>query len=202
MTTKEIAEAVGKDERSVQRWAKRTGDKVSSVSDKVSSVQKTNRPADYDLEETCAIIETGMGKNAADLFRMSANSAPKQKDSLLTEKDIQLITALTAGIVTQVMANLDSRVSKIETRVEQRQALLPPPQIKPRDHINMIVRQYATDSDMGYAKAWNELYRQFSYRTNTNPSACAKNRGMLILDYIETEGMIDLLESVAMEIFA
>lgn len=36
MTTKEIAEAVGKDERTVQRWAKRASDKMSSVSDKMS----------------------------------------------------------------------------------------------------------------------------------------------------------------------
>jgi len=75
MTTKQISEAVGKDERTVQRWAKKTGDKLSSIGDKITSVGKSGIPADYDLEETVAIIETGMGKNAADLFRMAARES-------------------------------------------------------------------------------------------------------------------------------
>lgn len=96
--------------------------------------------------------------------------------------------------------DVDSRLAKIEQKVEERQALLPPPSIKPRDRINMIVRDFA-DSTKDYQSAWNELYRQFAYRTNTNPKLCAKNRGMTVIDYIETEGQLDILESVALEIF-
>ena len=35
MTTKEIAGATGKDERTVQRWVRKAGDKMSSISDKM-----------------------------------------------------------------------------------------------------------------------------------------------------------------------
>lgn len=76
MTTKEIAAAVGKDERSVQRWVKSISDKMSSISDKMSSSTSTN-PADYTLEETCQIIETGMGKDVADVFRTNAKKPEK-----------------------------------------------------------------------------------------------------------------------------
>jgi hypothetical protein len=82
MTTKQIAESVGRDERSVQRWIKKAackmqsvGDKMSSVGDKMSSSTSTY-PADYTLEETLAIIEAGMGKNAAGVYRASAQTAP------------------------------------------------------------------------------------------------------------------------------
>jgi hypothetical protein len=71
MTTKEIAQAVGKDERTIQRWAASVGDKMSSISDKMSSSTSTH-PADFTLTETMAIIEKGMGKNAADIWRENA----------------------------------------------------------------------------------------------------------------------------------
>ena len=63
-----MAEAVGKDERSVRRWAGKASDKMSSVSDKMSS-STSMHPADYDLDETVAIIEAGMGANAAAIYR-------------------------------------------------------------------------------------------------------------------------------------
>ena len=196
MTTREIAEAVGKDERTVQRWAKKTGDKMSSISDKLSSIGKTGKPADYDLDETCAIIETGMGKNAASLFRENAKHsiAPAQGSSL-TARDMEVI----GGIVASVMANLSARIGHIEQRIDQRQALLPAPEVKPRDNISRIVRQYAHDNNVEFRQAWGELYREYGYRTNSNPTISARNRGMGIIDYIEAEGMIGTLESIAID---
>jgi transposase len=78
MNTKQIAEAVGKTERAVQMWAKATGEKVSSVGEKVSSAGH-GKPADYTLAETCQIIEEGMGKAAADVYRTNAAHAEMQK---------------------------------------------------------------------------------------------------------------------------
>lgn len=57
MTTRQIAESVGKTERCVQRWAKKTGEKISSIGEKISSVQKLGKPADYDLSETVEVLE-------------------------------------------------------------------------------------------------------------------------------------------------
>lgn len=206
MTTRQIAESTGKDERTIQRWARKTAVKMSSIDDKLSSVQKIGKPADYDLSETIAIIETGLGKNAAMIYRQNAEQNrpavfEPPAGSALTEKDISLISTLTAGIVSQIFEKLNGRVEKIEGVVDQRRALLPAPDIKPRDHINMLVREYARNHEIPHGKAWSELYRQFGYRTNTNPSQCAKNREMAILDYIEAEGMIDLLEAVAVDVY-
>lgn len=69
MTVKEIAEAVGKEERTIQRWVKKSAeiftDNMAAISAKMSA-SSPSKPADYTLEETCTIIETGMGKNAAE----------------------------------------------------------------------------------------------------------------------------------------
>ena len=195
MTTKEIAEAVGKDERTIQRWAKRAGDKMASIGDKVSSAGH-GIGADYSLDETCAIIEQGMGKNAASLFRENAkNKTAPAAGSSLTARDMEVI----GGVVAAIMAAMNTRVEKIEAKIEQRQALLPPPQIKPRDNVNKIVREYAHAHSIEHSVAFGDLYREFGYRTNTDPRRAAKNRGMAIIDYIETEGMIETLEAVAIE---
>lgn len=195
MTTKEIAEAVGKDITTVQRWVKKMGGKMQSIDDKMLSSTSTH-PADYSIEETCLIIEVGLGKNAASLFRENAKHAiaPAQGSSL-TARDMEVI----GGIVASVMANLSARMGNIESRIEQRQALLPAPEVKPRDNISRIVRKYAHDNGIEYGPAWGELYREYGYRTNSNPSIAARNRGMAIIDYIEAEGMIGTLEAVAID---
>jgi hypothetical protein len=103
------------------------------------------------------------------------------------------------GIVAAIMASMNSRVEKIEAKIEQRQSLLPAPPIKPRDNVNKLVREYAHKQGIDHSAAFGELYRDFGYRTNTDPRRSAKNRGMAIIDYIEAEGMIDTLEAVAIE---
>jgi hypothetical protein len=84
MTTKQIAEAVGKTDRSVRNWIEKVCAENSSVYMENSSVCNSIRlkagnkdphnPADYTLEETLAIIEAGMGPDAAGIFR--ANASP------------------------------------------------------------------------------------------------------------------------------
>lgn len=196
MTTKEIAEAVGKTERCVQGWAKKTGEKIASIGEKIASVQKTGSPADYDLSETCFIIETGMGKNAANLYRMSAKET---LPATWMERAFEMMASSFERLC-RITESQEARLQKIEVRIEERQALLPPPQVKPRDHINMIVRSYASRNAIDHSSAWGTLYKEYSYRTNTNPRASAQHRGMQIIDYIDAEGMIETLESIAMEI--
>ena len=196
MTTKEIAEAVSKPEQTVKNWVKKTSSKMDQVRAKMDQASHDKKPADYDLEETVAIIEIGLGKNAAALFRGNAkNRKEPAAGSSLTARDLEIISS----IVISVMANLNSRVEKIETRIEQRQALLPAPQIKPRDNVTKIVREYAYKNNIDYSAAFGELYREFGYRTNTDPRKAAKNRGMPIIDYIDTEGMIETLEVIAID---
>lgn len=198
MTTKEIAEAVGKTERSVQGWAKKAGEKIASVGEKIASAGH-GKPADYNIDETCAIIEQGMGKNAASLFRENARRSTTTvvpaAGSTLTARDMEVI----GGIVAAVMANLNQRMTVIESAIDQRKALLPAPEVKPRDNISRIVRKYAHDNAIDYGHAWSELYREYGYRTNSNPSVAARNRGMAIIDYIEAEGLIGTLEAIAID---
>lgn len=213
MNVKEIAESVGKDERSVQRWIKRTADKVTSIAVKMSAGGH-GKITDYDFDETLSIIETGLGKNAAKIWRENGERStlsnvhglpvPNDKGiiqagSSLTEKDIHLISAVVSMTVSETIKRLDGRMSAIEDKIGTRAALLPAPEMKPRDHINKLVREYSHAKGITFTEAWLRLYREFGYRTNSNPSLSAKNRGMTIIDYIEAEGQIETLESVAME---
>ena len=92
MTVREIAQAVGKDERSVARWVSSLSDKMTEISDKVSKAKATSKAADYSLFETCAIIEEGMGKAAASIYR--ANAEP--------EKKMEKITTYSAAFIREV----------------------------------------------------------------------------------------------------
>jgi hypothetical protein len=93
MTTKDIAQATGRDERSVQRWAKVASDKMSSIGDKLSS-SSSAYPADYSLAETCFIIETGLGKAAADVYRTNAVQAEQMKAAQAPKVSGALVNAM------------------------------------------------------------------------------------------------------------
>ena len=196
MTTKEIAESVGKNEGTVRGWVRRLASKNDAVASK-NDASSSMKPADYALGETCAIIEQGMGKNAASLFRENAKRTTNIP--AIVGYDIDAAFKLAIISLTSITQRLDDRVSKIEARVEQRQALLPAPEVKPRDNVSRIVRKYAHDNGIEYGPAWGELYREYGYRTNSNPSIAARNRGMAIIDYIEAEGMIGTLEAIAID---
>lgn len=200
MNTREIAQAVGKTERSVRNWVNKVAEKSSAMAEKMSASTSTH-PADFTLDETLAIIETGMGKNAADLYRMNAaqNTVSISHDSDLRGAFQMMAEAFNR--LAKISDDQNARLSKIEHRIEERQALLPAPQLHPRDHVSMIVRDYAAKSRSDFREAWNNLYKNFGYRTNSNPGQCAKNRGMKIIDYIEAEGQIETLEAVALEIY-
>ena len=202
MNTKEIALAVNKTERSVRNWAKKVAEKNSVVAEKISASSPMN-PADYDLEETLMIIETGLGKNAAALYEVNARKQPMGKivsfpESSLSQKDIEVISMIFAECVKKI----DVRMSRIEEKIEERRALLPAPEIAPRDRINMIIRDYAERNRMPFAAAYSELYKIFNYTYGCNVNASAKHRGVAIIDYIESEGMIENLEAVAVSKFS
>lgn len=146
MTTKEIAVAVGKAEKTVRTWASKATAKSAEAT--------PAHPADWTLDESCAIIEVGLGKNAASLFRENAkNKAVPAVGSSLTARDMEVI----GGIVAAIMASMNSRVEKIEAKIEQRQALLPAPQIKPRDNVNKIVREFAHKQGIEHSVAFGDF---------------------------------------------
>jgi hypothetical protein len=101
MTVKEIAMAVNKDPSTVARWVEKTSCKMQDISCKVQEAKATSRPADYTLDETCQIIETGLGKNASDLFRMSANAGIPESNARLDRLEIMFEKLLLAIVETR-----------------------------------------------------------------------------------------------------
>jgi hypothetical protein len=182
MTTKEIAEAVGKTERSVQLWTKKAGEKISSAGH--------GKPADYTQEETLAIIEAGLGKNAAGIFRANAEKQPT---------DTASITAIIQETITAMVPVL---VEVVRGAIPQQQiaALPAPAELSQRDQLRRVVNGYAHRSG-DHAGAWRELYTQFYYRYHRNIRECAKNRGMDTLDYAENEGIMGDLLSLAVSLY-
>jgi hypothetical protein len=192
MTTKQISEAVGKDERTIQRWARRTGDKLSSIGDKLSSVKQTGRPADYTLDETMAIIETGLGKNAAAVWKENASRAKSGPDVY----DIAAIVRETVASMVPVL------IAAVRGAVPERAvASLPAPSdISMRDQLRQVVNRYASASG-DHRGAWSNLYSDFYYRYHRNLRECAKNRGVDTLDYAEDEGLLPDLLSLALSMY-
>jgi len=81
MTVKEIAQSTETSERTVRRWIERLrtkcpqdGDSLSAASGFAEKMSEAGhgKAADFDVDETCRIIEAGLGKNAAALFRANA----------------------------------------------------------------------------------------------------------------------------------
>lgn len=113
MTTKEIAEAVGKDISTVQRWVKKMNGKMQSIDGKMQSSTSTN-PADFTYEETLAIIEHGMGKNAAGVYRMNAKSRNPETSDIVTRSDLAVFgAAIVSEMMKQFMPLLQNPVKQI-----------------------------------------------------------------------------------------
>jgi len=132
------------------------------------------------------------------------DKVPLQNDkvcSILSERDIAIISQIVSVTVSETIKALDGRMSNLENKIEQRQALLPAPQIDPRTHIVKLVTDHVSKTGQEFRDVYNTLYREYGYRTHCNASLSAKNRNMKIIDYIDSEGQIEILESIAMEIF-
>lgn len=71
MTTKEIAENIGKPDRTVRDWVKSLTAKSTVVAAK-SATSSPAYPAQWTLAEVCEIIEEGLGVGAANAFRDNA----------------------------------------------------------------------------------------------------------------------------------
>ena len=192
MTTKEIAEIAGVSERTVRRIAE----------NEVGYVYEKGKKAIYTEKEAIEIMS--LARKQGFIQPRQNAVVPRQNadvESILSDRDIAIISKIVSVTVSETMKALDNRVAKIETRIEQRQALLPAPQVDSRTHITMIVNDFVSKTGRDHRDIYNQLYREYGYRTHCNASLSAKNRGMKIIDFIESEGQIEILESIAMEIF-
>jgi hypothetical protein len=103
MTTKQIAQAVGKAERTVHGWVAKASARFAQISVKVAEAKATSKPADYTLDESVQIIEIGMGKNAASLFRENGERGDGALDRMdRLESMVEKMCGLVATIVQTV----------------------------------------------------------------------------------------------------
>lgn len=207
MTTKEIAGATGKDVSTVQRWIKKMNGKMQSIDGKMQSSNSTN-PADFDLPETIAIIESGMGKNAANLYRMSATKQHLQNDKAPTQNaEVAQLGAMVANLAIMMQESMKMMLSqqnqitailsqKTQLSIETKQA----PRLSPRDELRMIVNKAAKESG-DYSGAWKTLYTEIYYRLHINAQERAKNAKTTAIEILDSEGQLENAVSIAMEIF-
>lgn len=202
MTVKELASFTGKDERTVQRWIKKAGDKMSAIGDKMS-VAGHGKVVDYTIDEVEQILlNSSMSKDAVSILMENArHNKPviQNQTSTLTERDVELISSIVSLTVAKTIEQLDNRMKNIENRIEERQALLPARKKDSRAHITELVRNYAFNHNMNYNNVYSMLYREYGYRTHSNPTVSAYNRHITTIEYIEQSGNIEILESIAIE---
>jgi len=155
MTTKQIAKAVNKTERSVHNWVKKLSEKNAEVSEKIAEARKTSKPADYDLNETIEIIEIGLGKNAAMIYKQNAE---QQEKKVVSEYDKDKMTKVISQTVLETLKALD-----VIPKHEQKQ------NIKMIEHeknsvdekkrmFNAYVNKIREIKNYPYQKAYNEVY--------------------------------------------
>lgn len=185
MTVKELAEVAGVSNENVRKVGKRLFPGMSQNGIKTI----------YTENQSLCIMREVRKKNLVSVPTQSVG-VPTQS---VKANDIDNAFKLAIVTLTDLYKKQDERISNIEKAIETRKALLPPPKMSTRSHITKLVREYATKNDVSYRDAWINLYMDYGYRTNTNPTKCAKNREMSTIDYLDAEGQIEVLESVAME---
>jgi len=123
MTAKEIASAVGREYRSVQNWIVAESVKNAEMSAKIAQARATSKPAQYTLAETCAIIEQGMGKDVATVFRTNAANAvlnaeqPKQQYSAAYIREVRITAGIEAAKAL-IAANGDLYMGRAALQIE------------------------------------------------------------------------------------
>lgn len=196
MTIKEIAELTGKTRRTVERWI--TCDKVShSICDKMSQAMMTKRPADFSLEETLEILNAGgvskalmalLRENAArryapggestifDVLRMVVNTLEAHEES---------IVALTGKAPRKAIAD----ISQTPGRKNGENPLM------------TAIGKYVESSGLSYQEAWQMIFDKCYEQLRINFPRRAQNDGVTPADYIEREGFMPAVLSIAQDVF-
>lgn len=200
MTTREVAAAVGKPEKTVRTWASKASAKTAVAAAKLAEGTPA-KPADWDIDETCAIIEIGLGKNAADLFRMNARQKDAEPRQNVPPVDYAAIVApIVAETIKQLLPYMQGVALPARIAPAQLGAPATVPPLSPRKELNMLAHEAGVI--MGdYREPWNQIYKNAYYRLGINIRERAKNRNMEPLNYAEEEGYIVQLVEIAREIF-
>lgn len=135
-------------------------------------------------------------KNMVQIDQPHTANVPATESSL-TKKDLEMIGA----IVANVMVSMEQRVSQIETRIEEKVQLLPPPAKDPRKELNQLVREYAQNNLNGdYRKAWNNLFKDFYYRLDIKVKDEAESVDVKPIDWLEKTGHLEISIAIIKEL--
>lgn len=201
MTVKELAEFTGKNKSTIGRWIRKAN--TQPILAKLQNATQSHS-ADFTIDEVEVILKAGsLSKDAVSILMSNARK-PIVTELVVEKKGMEeafKMMAYSFQQLTEITKSQENRLSKIEDKIEERKALLPPPSISPRQNVSKIVREYAVSNSLDFRSVYQQLYTDFGYRTHMNVSERAKNRGMAKMDYIETEGLIDTLEAVAIELY-
>lgn len=220
MTVKELAKFTSRSERTVHHWIEKVkktpkDNLMSRASPEIAkrivnkcSCSGHGKSADFAIDEIELILNystlppmviSAVMENA----KQNSNSTVAVMPSGINPVDAMMAkVAETFSAIALAVQDNSRRITAIENQLMQRPGIcLPAPQITPRKHISMIIREYVAKSGNTYPDVWNELYRQYSYRTGIDARKRAKNREMDVLDYIELEGQMEVLQAIAVEIF-
>jgi len=117
----------------------------------------------------------------------------------LSARDYELISRIVAMTVTATVETLKTTIlGGISNKTTNMS--IEAPKLDCRAHITQLVRNYARSVNMPYQEVYSMLYTEYGYRTHSNPSKCAMNREMKIIDYLESCGVLPQLDAVATEI--
>lgn len=198
MTIREIANTAGCNEKTVKRI----------VAEKLPGRMQHGKVTRFTWEEAHFLMSILPKKNmVSNLGQMSsvqgANVLSEQAvGSSLTTRDLDLISAIVSRTVSMTIQQLDVRLSKIETRVEERQALLPAPKVSDKDAIRQAVAREAEFSQREHSSVWNELYTACYYRRMGNFKLQAKNSGAKsVIDYVDAQGLSGDVLAVALDLW-
>jgi len=194
MTVKELAEFTGKTERTVQLWIKKHNEKTMFHNEKIT-LQKghtTNLTID-DVERVLKV--SSLSKDAVSILMNNARSKPQQNVAV----DYEVIGKMIGIAISNALAPIVEKLDKV-TEQKQEQLKLEAPKMDSRAVITKSINEYVSKTGMSYRDAYINLYKEFGYRTHCNPSLSAKNRNMKIIDYNDSEGQIDILAAIAIEL--
>jgi hypothetical protein len=192
MTVKDLAEFSGKTDRTVQGWVKKASE-INTLINEKSSLSSPMYPADYSIDEVELILnQSRLGVNAVCILMANAR---EKKNSIVPsveskpDFDYQALGLVIGQAVAAAMAPIVSRLDLIEY---QNKPALPAPPKTGRKALNQIVREYAQERLNGdYRKAWNNLYKEFYYRTDLKIKTEADHWDCTPIEYLENTDHLD-----------
>ncbi|NEO88442.1 MAG: hypothetical protein F6J87_30075 [Spirulina sp. SIO3F2] len=177
----------------------------------------------------CLMSNTGKGRQIRQYFieaEKQFKTLNGSHQNINTEELGTVIGQALATALEPIATWLDEIVTRVEALEQRKQPSLklqsgvdghislhygPPtvdvPPRSRRTELNELVKDYAfrqregTKDGNEYRKAWNALWREVRSRLHVDVKLRAANRGVSNLDYVEAEGLMEQIYSIAVSLF-